>query len=87
MITHEINFSEGTYVIGHFTYPKCPSCEQAKELLQEKGIQYMFIQADKKLFGKVLKVTKSTTVPQIFMDGQYVGGYDDLKEYLEEKGV
>lgn len=87
MIQHELDFNEGTYVIGHFTYPKCPSCEQVKDLLRSKNIQYMFIQADKKLFGKVLKVTKSTTVPQVFMDGQYIGGYEELKAHLEEKGA
>jgi glutaredoxin len=85
MIKHELDFSEGTYVVGHFTYPKCPSCEQAKELLREHDIQYMFIQADKKLFGKVMKVSKSTTVPQIFMNGEYVGGYDDLVEKLNNE--
>jgi len=84
MIKHELDFSEGNYIIGHFTYPKCPSCEQAKELLREKNIQYMFIQADKKLFGKVMGVTKSTLVPQIFMDGEYIGGYDELEEFLEK---
>jgi glutaredoxin len=85
MIKHELDFSEGTYVIGHFTYPKCPSCEQTKELLREHDIQYMFIQADKKLFGKVMKVSKSTTVPQIFMNGEYIGGYDELVEKLNNE--
>jgi glutaredoxin len=84
MIKHELDFSEGNYIIGHFTYPKCPSCEQAKELMNEKNIQYMFIQADKKLFGKVMGVTKSTSVPQIFMNGEYIGGYDELEEFLEK---
>lgn len=84
MIKHELDFSQGNYIVGHFTYPKCPSCEQAKELLREKDIQYMFIQADKKLFGKVMAVTKSTSVPQIFMNGEYVGGYDELEEYLNK---
>ena len=85
MIKHELDFSEGTYVIGHFTYPKCPSCEQTKELLREHDIQYMFIQADKKLFGKVMKVSKSTIVPQIFMNGEYIGGYDELVEKLNNE--
>lgn len=84
MIKHELDFSQGNYIVGHFTYPKCPSCEQAKELLREKDIQYMFIQADKKLFGKVMADTKSTSVPQIFMNGEYVGGYDELEEYLNK---
>jgi glutaredoxin len=86
MIKHELDFSDGNYIVGHFTYPKCPSCDQAKELLREKNIQYMFIQADKKLFGKVMGVTKSTSVPQIFLNGEYIGGYDDLVEHFREDG-
>jgi glutaredoxin len=86
MIKHELDFSDGNYIVGHFTYPKCPSCDQAKELLREKKIQYMFIQADKKLFGKVMGVTKSTSVPQIFLNGEYIGGYDDLVEHFREDG-
>ena len=42
----------------------------------------MFIQADKKLFGKVVNITKSQTVPQIFMDGEFVGGAEDLESKL-----
>jgi len=86
MIKHELDFSDGNYIVGHFTYPKCSSCDQAKELLREKKIQYMFIQADKKLFGKVMGVTKSTSVPQIFLNGEYIGGYDDLVEHFREDG-
>ena len=86
MIKHELDFSDGNYIVGHCTYPKCPSCDQAKELMREKNIQYMFIQADKKLFGKVMGVTKSTSVPQIVLNGEYIGGYDDLVEHFREDG-
>ena len=82
MIKHELDFSKGTFVVGHFSYPKCPSCDQAKELLKENNIQYTFVQADKKLFGKVFAETKSQTVPQIFMDGEYIGGFEDLEAKL-----
>jgi len=85
MLKHEIDFEKGTYVIGHFTYPQCPSCDLAKNLLKEKNIQYMFIQADKKLFGKVMNITKSTSVPQIFMNGKYIGGFEELQDHLTEK--
>lgn len=80
-LKHEIDFSTGIHVIGHFTYPKCPACDSAKEFLKEKGKQYQFIQADKKLFGKILQYTKTTTVPQIFIEGEFIGGYDDLVNY------
>lgn len=82
MITHELDFNKGTYVVGHYKYPKCPSCDDAKELLKSKDIQYTFVQADKKLFGKVMGVTKSITVPQIFMDGEFIGGYEDLQQKI-----
>lgn len=82
MIKHEFDFSKGTYVIGHYKYPKCPSCDSAKELLKDRDIQYVFVQADKRLFGKVMNETKSQTVPQIFMDGEYIGGFEDLQDKL-----
>jgi len=82
MIKHELDFSKGNYIVGSFMYPKCPYCDKAKELMKEKGMQYMFVQADKKLFGKVMATTKTSTVPQIFMDGEFVGGFEDLEEKL-----
>lgn len=82
MIKHELDFSKGAVVVGHYKYPKCPSCDSAKELLKENDIQYTFVQADKKLFGKVMAVTKQITVPQIFINGEFVGGFEDLQEKL-----
>lgn len=82
MVKHELDFSKGNYIVGSFMYPKCPSCDEAKELMKDKGMQYMFVQADKKLFGKVMSATKTSTVPQIFLDGEYVGGFEELKQRL-----
>lgn len=82
MFKHEIDFDKGNYIVGSFAYPKCPSCDEAKQLFKENNMTYMFIQADKKLFGKVMNITKSQTVPQIFMDGEFVGGAEDLESKL-----
>ena len=38
--------------------------------------------AEEKLFGKVVNITKSQTVPQIFMDVEFVGGAEDLESKL-----
>jgi len=83
MIKHELDFSNGAVVVGHYKYPKCPSCDSAKELLKENDIQYTFVQADKKLFGKVMGVTKQITVPQIFINGEFIGGYEELETKLK----
>ena len=82
MFKYEVDFNKGNYIVGSFAYPKCPSCDEAKQLFKENNLQYMFIQADKKLFGKVMGATKSQTVPQIFMDGEFIGGAEDLTEIL-----
>lgn len=84
-LKHEINFNKGVYIIGSFLYPKCAWCDKCKELLMKHNIQYTFIQADKKLFGKVMSVTKQSSVPQVMIDGVFIGGYDELETHLEEK--
>lgn len=59
----------------------CPYCVAAKNLLKSKGLGYAEtrIDADPAKFGEML--TRSggrRTVPQIFVNGTHVGGYDDL---------
>jgi len=72
----------GNVFIRHQAIPDCEKCDNAKKLLEEKGLKYSIINADKKFFGNLMKQTKSTQVPQIVIDGQFVGDYDQLKEYL-----
>tara|TARA_B100002019_G_C21095211_1_gene510666 strand:+ start:482 stop:646 length:165 start_codon:yes stop_codon:yes gene_type:complete len=52
-------------------------------LLDEKGMQYAYLVSDKVSFGKIMKETKSTQVPQIIIDGEFIGGVDKLIEHLE----
>lgn len=59
----------------------CPYCIRAKRLLDSKGVQYKEISVD---FGgperqeMLSRANGRTTVPQIFIDGQHIGGCDDL---------
>jgi glutaredoxin len=86
MLKYEIDFNKGNYVVGHFTFRECPACENAKKILDENKVQYMFIQADKKLFGKILSVTKSKKIPQIFLDGKVFLSVEELKKELDTNG-
>ena len=52
-------------------------------MLDEKVMQYEYLISDKMSFGKIMKETKSTQVPQIIIDGEFIGGVDKLKEHLE----
>lgn len=66
----------------------CPYCVRAKQLLDAKDIDYTEIDVTNDDAGRVALVEKSggrRTVPQIFINGQSIGGYDDLKA-LEEAG-
>ena len=66
--------------------PDCPNCDVAKTLLTNKGYE---IEERKIGFGWNREqlfdaVPNARTVPQIFLDGKYIGGSDDLKKYLNE---
>lgn len=63
--------------------PNCPFCQLAKEEMKLRGIPYDYI--DLKEIGKTAaEVTgrKVKTVPQIYIQGNYVGGYEDLMAFL-----
>ncbi len=66
-----------------FTRVGCPFCVEAKELLKSKGIEFEELVLNKDYTIKSLKaVSGSTTVPQIFADGERIGGADKLKTLL-----
>lgn len=66
----------------------CPYCVRAKQLLDAKDVDYTEIDVTGDDEARMALVEKSggrKTVPQIFINGQSIGGYDDLRA-LEESG-
>lgn len=66
----------------------CGFCYAAKRLLEEKGVDYeeTDISMDPpKRAEMIQRAGGRATVPQIFIDGRHVGGFDDLRA-LEEAG-
>ena len=64
-----------------FTTPFCPYCARAKTLLTRKGAAVEEFDAPHGSPAREDAVRRSggrTTVPQIFIDGQAIGGCDDL---------
>ena len=63
----------------------CPFCDQAKNLLKMKGIEF----EEKKIGHGFTKedlleaVPTARTVPQIFLDEELVGGFQELKQKLQ----
>ena len=66
----------------------CPYCQMAKDELKLRGIPYDYI--DLADIGKTAaEVTgrKVKTVPQIYIEGQYVGGWDELQNFMNKTVV
>ena len=63
----------------------CPFCVQAKALLESKGIDY---EERNDMHGwtkeQLLEaVPTARTLPQIFLDETYVGGFTELRKHLQ----
>ncbi len=58
----------------------CPYCVRAKELLKRKGVSFneILVDEDDKKREEMIAKTNRYTVPQIFINDQHIGGYDDL---------
>jgi len=69
--------------VSIFTKHGCPYCANAKEMLTEHGMAYEEINVghDTNL-RSVRAITGMETVPQVFIDGDYIGGSEDLAQYF-----
>ena len=70
-----------------YTTPWCGYCARAKGLLDSKGAEYqeMVVMEDAAKRAEMRERSKRTTVPQIFINGQHIGGSDELAA-LERAG-
>lgn len=69
-----------SYVYGK---KNCPFCAMAKEELTLRGIPYEWVDLSEiKKTAKEVTGRDVKTVPQIYITGQYIGGYDELVSFL-----
>ena len=70
-----------------YSKAQCPYCDLAKNLLNQKKVSYteIRIDLDEKERDEMIRQSGKRTVPQIFINGQSIGGYDDLAT-LEKSG-
>jgi glutaredoxin len=68
-----------------YSKPLCPYCDMAKALLKQKSIVF-----EEKIVGvdvtreQLLEaVPNAKTVPQIFLNGELIGGYEQLRSKLD----
>lgn len=83
---------------GNIVYGKatCPYCVKAKKLLDDAGIKYLYhdvVKESAALYRMIPEVKAiigektPVTVPQIWLEGHYIGGYDQLQLWLEQRGL
>ena len=67
----------------------CPLCVQAKNLLRSKGLNYFEINCDNpyEFDGLRERHPEARQLPQIFIDGQRVGGLAGLQAALKQVGL
>ncbi len=59
----------------------CPYCIRAEQLLRSKGvteIEKIRVDLQPELRAAMMEKTGRRSVPQIYINGEYVGGFDDL---------
>ena len=70
-----------------YTTHYCPYCIRARDLLDEKGVAYKVIAVDHdpQLRQEMMERSGRSTVPQIWIGEQHIGGSDELM-LLERQG-
>jgi glutaredoxin 3 len=65
-----------------YTTAYCPYCSNAERLLQSKGVKEINkirIDVEPELRMEMMEKTGRRTVPQIYINDQHIGGFDDLR--------
>src|SRR6056297_2093674 len=71
-----------------YTKDDCTHCERAKDLFESKSVEYETynISDDDERFEEMVeRADGRKTAPQVFIDDEHVGGWDDTHE-LDETG-
>ena len=70
-----------------YTKSTCPACDMAKKILKDKGATFQEFLMDGKLeeLNELKAKTGLQTVPQIFINGEMIGGCSDLMKLDQEK--
>eukprot|EP00466_Bigelowiella_natans_P000048 jgi/Bigna1/32899/e_gw1.1.329.1 len=78
---------DNTVVVFSKSY--CPFCVRAKKVLKDVGMSPHVVELDKIQDGSsiqqtLLKMTKQRTVPNVWVQGKFLGGCDDTLKAIKE---
>ena len=68
--------------------PACPSCTKAKALCEQRGFQFEYRELGKDFEREevLTEFPEARTFPQIVINGQKIGGYEQMVSYIENTG-
>lgn len=80
----EVLKNHKTFIV---TAPSCTRCEEAREVLNRHKIKYEEYNCveNELLSDDIRKEYSHSTFPQIFIDGKFIGGSDELKKHFNEQ--
>lgn len=69
-----------------YTKDYCPYCTMAKDYFRNRNLEFTEIDLSKKPdeLATLKERTHHMTVPQIFVDGEFIGGYTDMVARLKQ---
>ena len=77
----EINFTKD-YLVNNWNYKIFLACSKVRDLFIIYNISYPITIFEKAIFGEIIKKLGSMDVPQIILNGNFIGGLAELKKYL-----
>lgn len=63
--------------------PDCPWCDRVKDLLSTEDVRYVDLSEDTDAL-RYIKSQGFKTVPQVFWNGNLIGGYEATQQFLKE---
>jgi glutaredoxin 3 len=84
LVASKVDDFVGQNQVAMFSFTTCPFCRRAKDFLDEKGVSYATMELDllvdnegNQIRAMLGRKTLRTSVPSIFINGQYIGGCND----------
>ena len=71
--------------VAILTREGCQFCAKAKALLTERGYDYVEVPLDHKVRSRVVgAIANAQTVPQVFINGERIGGWEELERWAQK---
>ena len=82
---HDYSIPIKSKLIEVYVLKNCPWSKRATRFLTSSGVEHVVHEVDSELAYKSLyQISKYDKFPQIFIDGQFIGGYDNLIQFAAE---